>query len=260
MPAKGKVTRAPRSRAPAAGKSPAPLAPRVKAALAWLERHGSRKTREGMARYGIVAPRAFGVPMSTLQRLAQELGTDHELAHALWATGWYEARLVATLVADPARVTPADMDRWCRDFDNWAVCDTACFNLFNATPHALAKVRQWAARRGEFQRRAAFALLACTALRHREAGDEPYLRCLPLIEAAASDERNFVKKGVNWALRALGTRSPRMHAAAVELAQRLAAAADPAPRWVGRDALRQLQSPATLRRLARSEARSQRGK
>jgi 3-methyladenine DNA glycosylase AlkD len=249
MPAKPK-----KPRAKAASPSPptAPLPQRLASALAWLERAGTKKVRDGMARYGIVAPQSYGVPMSTLQRLARQLGTDRELAAALWASGWYEARMVATMIDDPARVTPAQMERWCRDFDNWAVCDTACFNLFNATPHALAQVEAWAHRRPEFQRRAAFALLACTALRNRELGDAPYLRCLPLIEAAATDERNFVKKGVNWALRALGNRSPQLHAAALALAERLATSEDATARWVGRDAARQLRSPATLRRAQRA--------
>lgn len=247
MPAKAKTKT---TRAKSVLPPPArPLPERLRAALAWLERAGAKKTREGMARYGIVAPKAFGVPMSTMQQLAKQLGTDRELAAALWASGWYEARMVATMIDDPARVTSAQMDRWCRDFDNWAVCDTACFNLFNATPHALAKVAAWAGRRPEFQRRAAFALLACTALRNREIGDEPYLSCLPLIEEAATDERNFVKKGVNWALRALGERSPALYAAALDLAQRLSKSEQPSARWVGKDALRQLRSPAALRRL-----------
>ncbi len=116
---------------------------RVREILATLERKGSRRTRDGMARYGIVAPKAFGVPMATMQEMAKRLGRDHELAAALWDTGWYEARMLTALVDDPQQVTASQMDRWARDFDNWAICDTVCFHLFDRTPHAWGKVAQW---------------------------------------------------------------------------------------------------------------------
>jgi 3-methyladenine DNA glycosylase AlkD len=217
--------------------------------LSQLERHGSRRNRKGMARYGIHTARAFGVPMGVLQRVAKRLGKSHDLAGALWETGWYEARIVATFVDDPSLVTPAQMDRWCRDFDNWAICDTACFHLFDRTAHAFRKVSQWSRRRGEFQKRAAFALLASLALHDKRAADEPFTRCLPLIERAARDERNFVKKGVSWALRAIGRRNPQLHSAAVAVARRLSTSRLAAERWVGNDAQRELTSPAVIRRL-----------
>src|SRR5262249_60696500 len=135
---------------------------------------------------------------------------------------WYEARMLATFVDEPELVTPAQMDRWCRDFDSWAICDTACFHLFDRTPHAWRKVAQWSRRRDEFAKRAAFALLACLALHDKNAGDEPFLKCLPLVESAAEDERNFVKKGVSWALRLIGRRNLKLNAAAVAIAKRLA--------------------------------------
>jgi 3-methyladenine DNA glycosylase AlkD len=217
-----------------------PLKGEVAETLKWLERHGTKRNRDGLARYGIQAPRAFGVPMAKIQVLAKRLGRHHELAEALWETGWYEARLLTAFVAEPGRLTPSQMDRWCREFDNWAVCDTLCFHLFDRTPHAFRKVAQWSRRREEFVRRAAFALLASLALHDKRSTDEPFARCLPLIDAAASDERNFVKKSVNWALRAVGGRSPRLRAAALTVARRLAASSDPTARWVGKDALRQL--------------------
>ena len=227
---------------------------RVREALAWLEKRGSRKRREEMApRYGVHTEKAFGVSVADLQRLARSLGPDHELAAALWATGWYEARMLATLVDVPALVTPVQMDHWCRDFDNWGICDTACFHLFDRTPHAFRKVAQWSRSREEFVRRAAFALLACLALHDKSASREAFARCLPLIEAAARDERNFVKKGVSWALRAMGERDPELHAATLALARRLAESPEAAARWVGKDALRQLTRPAVVRRLAARE-------
>jgi 3-methyladenine DNA glycosylase AlkD len=224
--------------------------PDVKTALDALERAGRARVRDGMARYGIVAPRAFGVPVGKIQQIAKRLGPHQALAVGLWRSGWYEARMLACFVAEPTRMTPALMDRWCRDFDNWAICDTACMHLFDRTPHAFAKVRQWAKRRGELERRAAFALLASLAVHHKKETDEPFLKCLPLIEAAAGDERNFVKKAVSWALRAVGRRNARIHAKSVALARRLADSPEASARWAGKDALRDLTRPLVTRRFA----------
>lgn len=211
----------------------------VRDVLATLERHGTKATRDGMARYGIVAPKAFGVTMAAMKQIAKPFGRNHALALALWQTGWYEARIVAAFVADPERMTASEMDRWCRDFDNWAVVDTVCFHLFDRSPHAWRKVETWSRRRGEFARRAAFALLASLAAHDKAADDAAFRRNLPLIERAASDDRNFVKKGVSWALKAIGSRNSRLRADAAAVAQRLAASADASERWVGKDALRQ---------------------
>ncbi|MEP6688099.1 MAG: DNA alkylation repair protein [Gemmatimonadales bacterium] len=226
-------------------------AEQVREALAWLERRGSSRVREDMAtRYGIIAPKAFGVPIGTIQQLAKRLGHDHELAAALWATGWYEARLLSAFVDDPAQVTSGQMDRWAREFDNWGICDTVCFKLFDRAPHAWAKVAPWSRRRDEFVKRAAFALLASLGLHDKGAGDEAFLRCLPLIERGASDERNFVKKGVSWALRVVGRRNQPLNDACVELARRLVTSPDPPARWVGKDALRELTGALVRRQLA----------
>src|SRR5262245_29117016 len=137
---------------------------RVRMALAWLERRGTRRNRDGMARYGIVAKKIFGVSMASMRALTPRLGRDHALAAALWETGWFEARMLASFVDEPGRVTAAQMDRWAKDFDNWAICDTICFHLFDRTPHAWRKIWQWSSRREEFVKRAAFALLASVAL------------------------------------------------------------------------------------------------
>ncbi len=210
----------------------------------------TKRDRENLARFGITANKALGVSMANLQVLAKRQGRNHELAAALWDTGWYEARMLASLVDEPARVTPAQMDRWRRDFDNWGICDTACFCLFDRTPHAWAKVVQWSDKRDEFEKRAAFALLASLAGHDKSAADERFARCLPLIERAAGDERNFVKKGVSWALRRVGRRSAALHAGAVKVARRLSASPQAAARWVGKDALRELTSPVVMRKLA----------
>jgi 3-methyladenine DNA glycosylase AlkD len=224
-------------------------------AIAALKRKGSKAGRDAMARYAIPSDKAFGVGMKDIQALAKQLGRNHALAAALWDSGWYEARLLAAYVDEPAKVTAAQMDRWCREFDSWAVVDTLCFALFDRTPHAWKKVAQWARRKDEFQKRAGFALLASLVLHDRKAGEAPFLEALALIEEGAADERNFVKKGVNWALRCIGKESPALNKAAVALARRLAESKDAAPRWVGKDALRELTSPAVLRRLAVKQAK-----
>jgi 3-methyladenine DNA glycosylase AlkD len=227
-----------------------PLEDQVQSALAWLEGHSTKRTREGMARYGIASAKAFGVSMADIQVLAKRLGRNHELAAALWKTGWYEARMLTSFVDEPERVTPSQMDRWCRDFDNWGICDTVCFNLFDRTPHAWAKVGEWSDERDEFVKRAAFALLWGLTVHDKRVGDEPFARGLRLIEGAATDERHFVKKAVNMALRAVGKRSPALNAAAIAVARRLANSSQAAARWVGKDALRELTSPSVTRRLA----------
>jgi 3-methyladenine DNA glycosylase AlkD len=228
-----------------------PLDDEVRSALAWLERHGSRSGREGMARYGVSSDKAFGVSMANIQVLAKRLGRSHELAAALWTTDRYEARMLTAFVDEPERVTSAQMDRWCRDFDNWAIVDTLCFHLFDRTATAWSRVKPWSAKKGEFARRAAFALLWALALHDKAAGDAPFLQGLRLIEAAAGDDRNFVKKAVHMALGAIGRRSPALHAASVSLARRLAASPDATRRWIGKDALRELTSPRIAGRFAK---------
>ena len=210
------------------------------AALAALEARGEAHIRDGLSRYGIsTADRVIGVPMAGIQQVGKACGRDHALAGALWETGVYEGRMLTCYVADPALLTTAEMDRWSRDLDNWAVCDTLCFKLFDQSPHAFAMVDRWADDPAEFVKRTAFALLASLALHDRKSGDAPFLSRLPLIEAAATDERNFVKKGVSWALRSIGRKkSPALRAAARELADGLATSTDKTAKWVGKDAQR----------------------
>lgn len=222
--------------------------------LAHLRSIASEQHRVGMARFGIPNGNAVGIPVGTLRDLGKTLGRNHALAHALWADGLYEARILACFVADPAQVTPAMMDQWCKDFDSWAICDTACFHLFDRVPHAWKKVKAWAKRKPEFEKRAAFALLASLALHDKKATDEPFLDCLPLVEEAADDGRNFVKKAVSWALRGIGGRSPILHSASLELATRLAASDDSTRRWIGKDALRDLQRPLVASRVAKKKS------
>jgi 3-methyladenine DNA glycosylase AlkD len=217
--------------------------------MKWLERKGTRLNVEGMARYGIRTPRTFGVSMSMMQPLAKRLGTDHPLAAVLWKSGWHEARILATLVEDPRQVTRQQMNAWAADFDNWAICDTTCLRLFGRTPFAWEKARQWSTSPREFVKRAAFALMASLAGHDKTASNAQFLDLLPLIEQGAHDERNFVKKGVNWALRRIGTRNLALNAAALEVAKRLSQSDEASCRWVGKGALGQLASPKVRSRL-----------
>ncbi len=228
--------------------------------LAWLERQGTAAARAGMIRYGIPNQKAFGIAIGALQKHAKLLGRDHALAAALWETDRYEARLLAAYVDEPAEVTAAQMDRWARQFDSWAITDTVCFALFDRTPHAWKKVAQWSKSREEYVKRAAFALLASLAAHDKTCGDAPFLDALPLVERAASDERNFVKKGVIWALRSLGRRSGVLNAAAIELAGRLAESSQPTERSVGKECLRELNSATVQRQVAARKTRHAKGK
>jgi 3-methyladenine DNA glycosylase AlkD len=212
------------------------------AVVAELKKLGTKTTRDGMARYAIPSDHAFGVPMSTMQAIARRIGRNHDLALALWETGWYEARTVAALIDEPERVTAAQMDRWAREFGNWAVCDSVCFFLFDRTPHGFAKVKKWSGSKDEFVKRGAFALLASLAAHDKVSSDDAFLACLPLVESAAVDGRNFVKKGVSWALRMMGRRSPEMLTASLATAKRLSASEAPAARWIGRGAVKELEA------------------
>ena len=218
-----------------------------------LERLASRPDPhavEGMARFGIVAKKVFG-GWSTpeLKKLAREIGRDHALAQELWASGVFEARALAALIDEPARVTARQMNQWAKDSDNWAVCDGACINLFRYTRFAHRKCVEWSSRREEFTKRAAFALMAGLAVADKAARDEAFLKFLPLITRAAVDERNMVKKGVNWALRQIGKRNARLNRAALAACRRIHRLDSRSARWIASDARRELESPAVQRRL-----------
>ncbi|HNU58256.1 MAG TPA: DNA alkylation repair protein [Flavobacteriales bacterium] len=226
----------------------------LKAVIAWLEAHGSKKAVAEMGpRYGIWTEKAFGVPVGDLRKLAKEIGKDHAFAQQLWVHGWHDTRMLATMVDDPALVTAAQMDAWCTDFDNWAIVDTACFVLFDKSPYAFAKIKQWAKRKPEFEKRSAFALLASVALHDKKFDDAPFLACFPLIRVAANDERNFVKKGVSWALRGIAGRSTALREAALEFAEELAESANATERWIGKDVLRDIKRPLIAKRAAKRE-------
>jgi 3-methyladenine DNA glycosylase AlkD len=209
--------------------------------LAELKRRGSKKNVDGMARYGIVAKKVMGVSVGEIRAIGKKVGHDPKLSEALWKAGWYEGRMLAAFVQDPDAVTPAQMEKWVKDFDNWAITDTICFHLWDKTPHAWPKINAWAKRKEEFVRRASFALLASVALHDKKAPDAPFMKSFALIEKYSTDERNFVKKAVSWALRGIGKRkSPALRKQALVVAKRMAKSADSTTRWIGKDAVRDL--------------------
>jgi 3-methyladenine DNA glycosylase AlkD len=222
--------------------------------LAVLREHASDDTLAQMGpRYGIHAAESIGVPMAAMKRIARDLGRDHELAAELWATGIYEARTVAALVDEPERVTIEQMDRWCADFDNWALCDTVCFSLFDRAPQAWTRLEPWAGDDREFVRRAAFALLWSLALHDRSAGDDRFVEGLALLERYADDERPLVTKSMSMSLRAVGRRNTVLQDAVRATAGRLAEAGSRPARRVGRTALREMSSPETKGAFTRNE-------
>lgn len=225
----------------AGGAADAPVRD-LETVLAGLRAAASEQFRiDQEKRYGIVTKdERYGTPMASIKAVAKALGRDHAFAEALWRTRVYEARMLASMVAEPDKLTAAQMDRWVEDCDNWAVVDTLCFNLFDRSPHAFGRIAKWSKAKDEFVKRAAFALLACMAV-HGRGEDDNFVAALPLVEQGATDSRNFVKKAVSWALRAIGTRAgPKAGAAARALAETLAKSDDAAARWVGKDAVREL--------------------
>jgi 3-methyladenine DNA glycosylase AlkD len=218
-----------------------------------LERLGRRKNVRGMARYGIHAKNVFGVSKPKLDELARRIGKNHALALKLWGTGNHDARILAGLVGERSLVTADQMNRWVRGFDNWDVSDGTCCHLFVFAKPAWSKAFEWAGRKREFEKRAGFALAAYLAIHDKAAPDTPYLRFLEKIEREAWDERNFVKKAVNWALRNIGKRNLRLNRAAIQSAKRIRKSPLPAARWIAADALRELQGKAVQARLARAK-------
>jgi len=207
------------------------------------------EARAGMARFGIETGKALGVNIPTLRALARDIGRDHVLAEELWASGVHEARVLAALVDDPRLVSEEQMERWVVQLDSWDVCDGVCSTLFDRTPFAYSKAAEWSGRDPEFVKRAGFVLMAALAVHDKQAADECFLEMMPLIERESHDERNFVKKAVNWALRQIGKRNRRLNAAAVEAGERIRAQGSLAARWIAADALRELRSENVRARL-----------
>ncbi len=198
---------------------------------------------------GITTAQAYGVRVGQLLSIARQTAPSHDLAATLWQTGIYEARIVAAMVDRPEWVTDAQMETWAEEFDSWAICDTVCSVLFDRTPHAVAKAAAWSSRPEEFVKRASFALMSSLALHDRSLDNAIFEAFLPLIEAQAWDDRNLVRKAVNWALRQIGKRNLALNACARSTAERIRLQDTRTARWIAADAIRELQSPAVMRRL-----------
>jgi len=212
------------------------------------------KVRKKMAYFGVKVPKAHGVSAPVLHALARCIGKHHELAQEIWATGIHEACILATLIGEPGKVTSGQMERWVRDFNSWDVVDAACCYLYAQAAPAWVKVNQWSRRRKEFEKRAAFSLAAYLSYKDKAAPDARFERFLRVIEREAWDERNFVRKAVNWALRNIGKRNLRLNRAAILTAERIRRQGSRAARWIAADALRELKSGAVQQRLRRKVA------
>lgn len=209
---------------------------------------------QGMSRYGIAVDKALGVSVPQLRSLAREIGKDHRLALALFDSGIHEAMVLAAFVDEPKKVTERQMDDWVSRFDSWDLCDQCCNDLFRRTPYAWTKAMEWSERKEEYVRRAGFTMMAVLAVHDREATDEDFKKLLWRMEKHSSDDRNYVKKAVNWALRQIGKRNLVLNQEAVRTAQRIMAKGDAPSTWVASDALRELQSASVLERLKKKGA------
>jgi 3-methyladenine DNA glycosylase AlkD len=227
----------------------------VEEAVDELRHHASGENRAGMARFGINVSSALGVPVTRIRAVGRKIEPSHQLALGLWESGVHEARILASIVERPAWTDRAQMDRWAADFNSWDLCDQTCLNLFENCAPAEACIRDWSDDEREFVRRAAFALMACRAVRRKTEPDETFLAYLPIIEKHAADPRNFVRKAVNWALRQIGKRSRELNNASLVLARRLAGSKDKTERWIGKNAVRELASASIQQRMTQGAGR-----
>ncbi len=214
-----------------------------------LESMGDPEAMKGMARYGINPKNNLGISIYKLRSLAKEIGTDHALSLQLWDSGIHDARLLAIFIADPAKVTEEQMDLWAADFDSWDVCDQACTSLFDATPHAWKKISEWAERDEEFVKRAAFSIIAGLTVHDKDASNDQFEQLGSVIRKHAVDERNYVKKAVNWALRNIGKRNWALNTKMIQLAKELQTTKSKSARWIANDAIRELTGEKVKRKL-----------
>jgi 3-methyladenine DNA glycosylase AlkD len=207
---------------------------------------------EGMARFGINPKNTLGVSIPVIRSLARQAGRDHRLAAQLWTSGIHEARILATMVDEPSKVTERQMETWVKDFDSWDICDQCCSNLFDKTPFAYEKAHAWSSRHQEFVKRAGFALMAALAVHDKKASNSRFTSFLPMIERESTDERNFVRKAVNWALRQIGKRNPALNRLALKTARQIQRQNSRTARWIASDAIRELTSGSVRNKLNKS--------
>jgi 3-methyladenine DNA glycosylase AlkD len=210
--------------------------------IAKLKQLGNAQAIEGMERFGIRPFQALGVSIPTLRKMAKDIGRNQTIAVELWDSGIHEARILASMIAEPQLVTAELMDAWVHEFDTWDVCDQVCGNLFDRTPFAFEKAIEWCHREQEFVRRAGFVMMAELAVHDKKAPDESFTQFFPLLKQYANDERHFVKKAVNWALRQIGKRNSRLHPLALACAYEIQKMDSKTARWIARDAIRELEA------------------
>ena len=218
-----------------------------------LQSKAKPENLEGMARFAIVGDTRMGVSVPEMRKIAKSIGKNHQLALDLWDTGVPEAMIVAGMIADPDALTEQEMEDLVVDINSWDICDQVCMNLFEKTPLANKKIHDWSTRDEEFVKRAAYALIACLAWHDKEAGDEEFIEYFPIISAGATDERNFVKKAVNWGLRNIGKRNLNLNARAIEVAHQINQIDSRSARWIASNALRELESDKVQERLSKKE-------
>jgi 3-methyladenine DNA glycosylase AlkD len=223
----------------------------VKDVLDKLQSKARPEQLRGMAKYGMTVEQRLGVSVPDMRKLAKEIGRDHKLALDLWRTGVAEARIVAGMVGDPAKLTEEQMEDWVKGINSWDVCDQVCMNLFEKNQLAWKKIIDWSERKEEFVKRTAFSLIACLAWHDKKASDEKFIELLPVIMRGATDERNFVKKAVNWALRNIGKRNIKLNEAAINTAKEIQRLDSKAAHWIAADAIRELESDAIQSKLRR---------
>lgn len=221
----------------------------VEEVLKKLQAHSRPNELRGMARYGIMIERRLGVSVPQMRKMAKELGKNHKLALGLWKTGIPEARIVAAMIDEPELLTEKQMEDWVKGIDSWDICDQVCMNLFEKSPLAWKKILDWSKREEEFVKRAAYALIACLAWHNKEAEDEKFISLFPVMKRGATDERNFVRKAVNWALRNVGKRNMNLNRAAIDTAKEISGIDSKPARWIASDAIRELESPSVKKRL-----------
>jgi len=226
----------------------------TKQILKKLKSQANPQNVEGMARFGINPQKTYGITIPVLRKMAKEIGQDHQLAQPLWDSGIHEARILASMIDKPEKVSEKQMEKWVKDFDSWDVCDQVCMNLFEKVPLASKKINDWSKRKEEFVKRTAYALMACLAWHNKEAPDSFFVKFLLLIKKGATDERNFVKKAVNWALRNIGKRNLALNKKAIAVSQEIQKIDSKSARWIAGDALRELTSEAVQKRLLAKKA------
>lgn len=227
------------------------VTPSVHQILDRLRTLANTKNVQGMARFGMTSEGRLGISMPQLRLFARKTGTSHPLALALWKTSIPEARILASMIADPQELTEGQMDGWVKGFNSWDVCDQVCLNLFVRSPYAWKKVLAWSVRKEEYVRRAAFALLACLAVHDKNTADRMFAGALSLVARAATDDRNFVKKAVNWALRGIGKRSWHLNTAALKTARIIQQMPSTSAHWIAGNAIKELENPAIRNRIKR---------